>query len=95
MIKPVLDYLWCEEVKPDTGVVTTADIADTYQTYKVLAVGPGRWEYTRFVKPEVESGDIIYVQKHAEADTPPELEKLTPKQALIMASRVMGVVDGK
>lgn len=91
MIKPVLDYVLAEEIKPDSGVVTGAEITDHWQKYKVLAVGEGRHsEQTGELIPvPCKVGDIVWTQKHAEADTPPELVKLN--QALFMASRIMGV----
>lgn len=89
-LKPQLDYLLCEAVKEETGAVTGTDVADHWQKYKVLAAGPGRWENGHFTNVEVEAGDIILVQKHAEADTPEELK--SHDQYLIMASRVMAVV---
>lgn len=91
MIKPVLDYILGEEIKPDSGAVTGQEVGDHWQKYKVLAVGQGRHsEHTGELIPmPCAEGDVVYVQKHAEADTPPELIKLN--QALFMASRVMGV----
>lgn len=90
MIEPVLDYVLAEEIKPDQGAVTSTDIADHWQKYKVLAVGPGRMEQGEFIQVPCQVGDTVYVQKHAEADTPPELVNLG--QALIMGTRIMGVI---
>jgi co-chaperonin GroES (HSP10) len=89
MIKPKYDYLLCEEIKPDSGVVTNSDITDHWQHYKVLAVGEGRYEHGVFVQPNIQVGEEIWVQKHSEADTMPELAN--NGLALIMASRVMAV----
>lgn len=91
--EPQLDYLLCEEIKPETGVVTTSDIADHWQKYKVLAAGKGRYDHGVFIEVSVKPGDIIYVQKHSEADSPPEL--VQRGQALIMASRVMDVIKNE
>ncbi len=88
-INPTLDYILCEVIKEETGAVSSADVADHWQKYKVLAVGPGRYDNGIFIEPVVREGNVIYVQKHSEADTPPELEKIG--QALIMGSRVMAV----
>lgn len=89
-ITPKFDYLLCEEVKEATGAVTPGDIADHWQKYKVLAAGKGRFDRGVFVEVETEVGDLILVQKHAEADTPEELK--TKGLYLIMDSRVMAVV---
>lgn len=96
MLKPVLDYLLCEEIKPDLGSVSANEIGDHWQKFMVLAAGPGRYDDKGGLVPmPCKVGDIVYVQKHAEADSPPELETKTPKQALIMASRVMGIADAE
>lgn len=84
---PILDYMFCKEVRPDTAAVSGADVQDHWQHYEVIAVGEGRHEHGVLIKPSVEVGDIIYVQKHSEADTPKELKD--KGYALIMASRVM------
>lgn len=94
MLKPQYDYILCEEIKPDSGVVTGAEVGDHWQKYKVLAVGPGRQSQEGkivHVPVAIKKGAIIYTQAHSEADTPPELKKIN--QALIMASRVMAVEE--
>lgn len=86
-IVPDFDYLVCEEVKDATGVVTTTDVADHWQKFRVLAAGPGRVMDGVFVAVETKVGDVIYVQKHAEADTPDDLR--ARGLYLIMNSRKM------
>lgn len=90
-INPKFDYLLCEEVKDESGVVTTTDIADHWQKFQVVAVGPGRHVDGVFVPTTTNVGDIVYVQKHAEADTPVDLKD--NGQFLIMESRLMAVVE--
>lgn len=90
-MEPVLDYIYAQEIEKDTGVFSTEETVKTRQTYKVLAVGPGRHEYGTLVKPSVKVGDIVIIQKHAaEGDTPPDM--LVKGYALFMASRVMAIV---
>lgn len=90
MITPVGQYIYGEEVKTDTGVVTTSELADTKQRFKVLAIGKGWYEHNNFVVSEARVGDIVIIQKHAaEGDTPPHL--LNDGFALFLASRVMAV----
>jgi co-chaperonin GroES (HSP10) len=93
MIKPSTHYLHCKELKKETGVVTESSISDHWQKYEVLNVADpsGWWEGNLFVESKVKPGDVIYVQKHAEADTPPELKE--KGEALVLASRVMSVVE--
>lgn len=86
---PVLDYIYAKEVAEDTGVVSNVDISDAKQKYEVIAVGPGRYEYGVLVKPTVKPGDIVYIQKHGEQDTPADLTN--KGYALFMASRVMAI----
>lgn len=86
-VKPVLDYLLCEEVKEVTASVTTSDVADHWQKYKVIAAGEGRYDHGVFISVDTRPGDIIYVQKHSEADSPEDLR--SQGLYLIMNSRVM------
>lgn len=94
MIKPLYDYVLGEEVLEDSGVVTTTNVSDTKQKYKVLAVGEGRYYGEHFEEPKVNPGDIVIIQKHsAEGDTPPELYQ--KGQALFMATRIMAIEGDK
>jgi co-chaperonin GroES (HSP10) len=92
---PQFDYVLCEPLKAATGVVTTTDIGDHWQKYKILAIGQGRYigEQDKWLPIDLSVGDVIWVQKHAEADTPDELK--TKGQYLIQASRVMAVEVAK
>jgi co-chaperonin GroES (HSP10) len=90
-INPKFDYLLCEEVKEVSGVVTSTEISDHWQKYRVLAVGPGRYQEGTFVPTTTEVNDVIYVQKHAEADSPEDLKQRGLH--LIMESRVMANVE--
>ena len=91
MITPKFDYLLVEEVRDESGVVTTTDVADHWQKYKILATGEGRYQGELFIKQEFTVGQVIYVQKHSEADSPDDLKKIN--QYLIQASRVMAVEE--
>ena len=89
--EPQYDYVLGRIVEKDTGVVSQQQLSDTQQKFEVLAVGPGRPSETGFIlKPSVKKGDIVLVQKHADADTPQEI--LEKGQALFMASRITAVV---
>lgn len=92
-ILPQEDYLLCEEVKDQTGVVTTTDISDHWQKYKILAVGPGRYiaEQDHWLEPSANVGDVVYVQRHSEADSPDDLK--AKGLYLIQASRVMAIEE--
>jgi co-chaperonin GroES (HSP10) len=89
-ILPAYDYLLCEKISQDTGVITEVDIEETHQKYKVLEVGPGKYEFGVYITPEFVAGDVIFVQKHADADNPKALADRD--LALIMASRVMAKI---
>lgn len=88
MLKPLFDYCLGEEIKKDSAVVTTRETSDTRQFFKILAVGPGRYEFGTFIKPDVKPGDEVVIMKQAaEGDTPPEM--LSSGYALFQSSRVM------
>lgn len=84
MLKPATGYVLVKEVEVDSGVVSTSDISDTQQKFKVLAVGKQEKKQTREILP----GDIIYTLKHADADSVPELED--QGLYLIKEDRIMG-----
>lgn len=91
-IKPARGYVLGKETKSETGVVTTAEIADTRQYFEVLAVGLPARDYGIEVAPEVKPGDHVVVQKHAaEGDSPPAM--LSEGYALFLQSRVMAIED--
>ena len=87
---PVLDYCVGKKIEKDSGIVTGADVRNTYQLFEVVAVGEGRHENGVFIKPSVKPGDIVYTQKHAEADSPAEL--IATGYYLFLASRIMTIV---
>jgi co-chaperonin GroES (HSP10) len=91
---PYNDYILGKKVERDTGVVSGTDTKekDTHQKYEVLEAGEGRTTETgAFVSVNVKPGDVVFVQKHADADTPQELKD--KDQALFMASRIMYVEE--
>lgn len=94
MVKPAFGYVYGEEIKIDSGVVTTSEASDTRQKYKVLAVGPGYMsDYGKFiVVPESFVGKTVYIQKHsAEGDSTPAM--LAAGYALFPASRIMATEE--
>ena len=86
---PKQDFMLCEPVITESAAVSSTDIQDTHQKFKVLDVGKGAWYDNVFVEPEVTVGDIVIVMKHADADTPRELEERG--LYLIKATRVIAV----
>lgn len=95
-LTPKFDYVLCKTIKEQSGVVTQDNVTDTQQKYEVMAVNPisvGFFEMGHFVdmKAHVKPGALIYTEKHAEANTPPDLE--TAGYALILISRIMAVED--
>jgi len=91
MITPAYNYLLVKKVERDTGVVVDEDIEDTHQKFEVVAVNDEQGFYTNGsefrIKTDYEVGDVIWVQKHADADNPKELER--QGLALILIERVM------
>lgn len=91
-MKPILDYVYGQEVIEETGVVSGSNITDTRQKYKVITVGPGKYEFGIFIKPKIVPGMIVIIQKHsAEGDTPADM--LDKGYALFQASRIMATED--
>lgn len=94
MIVPAPNYLLVKRLEAYTGVVTDSDIEDTHQRYEIVAINPDGcyWsDYGLQLEADYKVGQIIYTQKHAEADTPKELADIG--QALVMAARVMAVEE--
>lgn len=92
MLTPAYNYLLLKRLEKETGVVTETDVEDTHQRYEILAMSnnvTGHYEYGQFIVAPYGVGEIVYIQKHAEADTPKEL--LQRGEALVLVSRVMGV----
>jgi co-chaperonin GroES (HSP10) len=90
-IAPQGDYLLCEQVKEETGVITQSNNAASWQKFKVVATGDGYYneQFDRTIPPTVEPGDVIYVQQHADADTPDDLR--AKGLYLLQGSRIMAV----
>ena len=92
-MRPYQSYILGKEIKKQSAVVTTTSVEETMQKYEVLEVGPGAYTSDGFfVEPSVKKGDVVYIQKHAEADTPEELKE--KGHALFLDSRIMAV-EGK
>lgn len=109
IIKPGLGYVYGKEVIIETGVVSTTEISDTKQRYKVVAIGGFTPEVLKVISdltindasevykkeyPGFKVGDVVIIQKHAaEGDSPPEM--LSSGYALFLVSRVMAIeTDG-
>ena len=91
MIQPILDYCLAKKVMKDSGAVYSTDVTETHQYYEIIAIGEGRYDSDGIPVPmPVKVGDIVWVQKHAEADTPKDLESLG--LCFFMATRIMGIV---
>jgi co-chaperonin GroES (HSP10) len=90
-MKPLYDWVLAKKIENESVVITGADIEDSPQKFEVLAVGPGKYESGKFaeVPPEIKPGAIVWLQKHASADTPDELK--AKGEYLFMASRIIGV----
>jgi len=90
MIQPLLDYILVDIIKPDTGVISAYDSAETNQYGKVIAVGEGVYEFGQFVVPKVEVGDLVYFEAFADGTNVPK-DIRDKGQALIKAARIMAV----
>lgn len=80
-----------EEVRQETGIVTSAEVEERRQLFKVLAVGEGRQtDYGQTIYPKVYPGQTVLVERVADANTPSGI--LPEGQYLIPFERVMAVV---
>lgn len=96
MIIPAYNYLLLKRLEKETATVSEVDIENTHQRYEVVGIHPylnqaGHYEYGVFVKSSYRVGQIVYVQKHSDADSTKEL--INQGLALVMVSRVMAVEE--
>lgn len=67
-IKPLADYILVEplerEAKTPAGIVIPDTAKEKPQEGKVVAVGPGKYENGKLVKPEVKKGDRILYRRY-------------------------------
>jgi chaperonin GroES len=67
-IKPLADNILVEpserEVKTPSGIVIPDTAKEKPQEGKVMAVGPGKYEDGKLVKPEVKKGDRILYRRY-------------------------------
>lgn len=74
LIVPDQDYMLVEYIEDKGGIVKSADIRDSKQKGRVLAVGPGSFDHGVFIKPDVKVGDIILWEEAGEANTPADMK---------------------
>lgn len=88
-MQPVAGYVYGQEVTEDTGVITTTEVSDTKQRYKIIKVGDSYYDHGQLIETSsIKEGDIVIIQKHsAEGDTPPKL--YAKGYALFLFSRIM------
>lgn len=67
-IKPLADNILVEplerEAKTPAGIVIPDTAKEKPQEGKVIAVGPGKWENGKLIKPEVKKGDRILYRRY-------------------------------
>lgn len=108
MVTPVADYVLVQVIKRKSSdvVITTSDISDTEQQGKVLAIS--KYIDDKYIETDtvhastliglnsfkdLSVGDIVYFQKHADADTPEDLKK--EDLLLIKFNRIMAIKEKK
>jgi len=64
MIDPHSDYMVVEKHEKKTKLFIPKD-AETIRSemipFKILAIGPGRWEHGTFIKTTHKSGDFVFI----------------------------------
>lgn len=67
-IKPLVDNILVEplerEAKTPAGIVIPDTAKEKPQEGKVVAVGPGKYENGKLVKPEIKKGDRILYRRY-------------------------------
>ena len=80
-----------EETKTKGGIIIPDTAKEKPQEGKVVAVGPGRTEDGKLIKPDVKAGDRILFGKYSGTEV-----KLDGEDYLIMREDdILGVLEGK
>lgn len=91
-MKPYRDFILCELIEEARGgLVIAKDVEDSQQRGRVLATGPGRYEYGQFVANDVKPGQVVRWQKFAESGA--VFNEAGKHLALIRESQVMAVEE--
>ena len=79
-----------EETKTKGGIIIPDTAKEKPQEGKVVAVGPGRTEDGKLIKPDVKAGDRILFGKYSGTEI-----KLNGEEHIIMREEdVLGVIEG-
>ena len=79
-----------EETKTKGGIIIPDTAKEKPQEGKVVAVGPGRTEDGKLIKPDVKAGDRILFSKYSGTEI-----KLNGEEHIIMREEdVLGVIEG-
>ena len=79
-----------EESKTKGGIIIPDTAKEKPQEGKVVAVGPGRTEDGKLIKPDVKAGDRILFGKYSGTEI-----KLNGEEHIIMREEdVLGVIEG-
>jgi len=91
-IKPLADNILVEplerEAKTPAGIVIPDTAKEKPQEGKVIAVGPGKYESGKLVKPEVKKGDRVLYRRYGGSEI-----KINGKEYLIVGvDDILGVI---
>jgi chaperonin GroES len=79
-----------EEAKTKGGIIIPDTAKEKPQEGRVVAVGPGRHEDGKLIKPEVKAGDRILFGKYSGTEV-----KLDGEEHIIMREEdILGVLEG-
>lgn len=92
-IKPLADKILIEplerEAKTPGGIIIPDTAKEKPQEGKVIAVGPGRWEEGKLIKPEVKKGDRVLYRRYGGNEI-----KIEGKEYLMVEmDDILGVVE--
>jgi len=92
-IKPLADKILIEplerEAKTPGGIIIPDTAKEKPQEGKVIAVGPGKWEEGKLIKPEVKKGDRVLYRRYGGNEI-----KIEGKEYLMVEmDDILGVIE--
>ena len=95
MLRPTQDWLILEMIEPEKSIIAVPDSykkeEDPNTTFKVLAVGPGYYDFGVFIKSTIRVGDVVYISSFGMT----KIEYNSKKIILGRARDVVMIVDRK
>lgn len=59
-MRPLQDTIMISKIEKESQIVLPQGVERDTETFRVLEVGPGYWEFGKFIDMPVKKGDIIF-----------------------------------